>query len=340
LAVVLGVTLLYGGLTSGTAFGSYNPAWDGTSELRDVSTASDGDARIVEEQSGYDVSDPSETVSFVLSPDTAYSEREMARIERFVRAGGTLVVAEDVGPHSDELLAGIGAETRFAGARLRDERFYVASPTMPVATNPANETATEGVGELALNHATAVVPGNATVLVNTSSYAYLDRNGNDALDGTDDVREYPVVTRERVGNGTVVAIGDPSVFINAMIDRRDNRQFARSLVEAHSVRLFDVSHVAGLPPLVAAQLFLRDSPLVQLTLGIGLVVVLTYVRVPKWVRRRVGGQSTSPLSGSGATDESSVVAWVEARRPDWDAERVRRVSEGISRQKRNRERDD
>jgi hypothetical protein len=342
LTVAIGAAVLFGGLTSGTVFGSYNPSWDGSTELRDIGTGTDGDTRIVRETSAYDVPDPSATVSFVLSPDSGYSEAEADRVEQFVRAGGTLVVAEDVGPHSDALLADISADARFDGARLRDERFYETSPTMPIATNPTNDRYTERVSALALNYGTAVRPGGARILVNTSSYAYLDRNDNGVLDARDSLREYPVVTRERVGNGTVVAIGDPSVFINAMIDRRDNRRFARNIVAAHRLRLLDVSHLAALPPLVSARFLLQESTVAQATAGLGLVLAVSYASVLGRVRRRFGGGSESDSTDDrdSLVDESSVVDWVSARRPDWDRERVWRVSEGISRQKRNRERDD
>jgi len=339
LAVAVGASVLFGGLTSETVFGSYNPAWDGSTELRDIATNTDGDVRIVGESGGYNVSTPSETVSFVLSPDSEYSEAEAASIERFVRQGGTLVVAEDVGPHSDELLADIGADARFDGARLRDERFYGASPAMPVATNPANGSYATGVNALALNHGTAVAPRNATILVNTSSYAYLDVNGNGALDDSETLREYPVVTREPLGEGSVVAVGDPSVFINAMIDRRDNRQFARNLVTAHHVRLFDVSHLSALPPLVAARFVLKESTVVQLTVGLGLVVAVSYASVFGRLRRRVGGDE-SAADRDPLVDGASVADWVSARRPEWDRQRVRRVSEEISRQKQNERKDD
>jgi hypothetical protein len=340
LAVAVGVSVLFGGLTSATVFGSYNPAWDGSTELRDLATNTDGDARIVREVGAYNVSTPRDTVSFVLSPDSTYSDAEATRIERFVRQGGTLVVAEDVGPHSNELLADIGADARFAGTRLRDERFYETSPAMPVATNPANGSYAAGVSALALNHGTAVASRNASILVNSSSYAYLDRNGNGGLDDSETLREYPVVTRERLGEGSVVAVGDPSLFINAMIDRRDNRQFARNIVTAHRVRLFDVSHLSALPPLVAAQLSLQESLVVQLTVGLGLVLTVSYVGLLVRVRQEFGRGRESPADRDPLVDDASVVDWVSARRPEWNRERVRRVSEEISRQKQNGGKDD
>jgi len=339
LAVAIGVTVLFGGLTSATAFGTYNSGWDGVSELRAVASNADSETMVVRNTTAYDTVQAESAVSFVLSPDSRYSDAEATRVEWFVRRGGTLVVAEDVGTHSDPLLERIGADARFAAARLRDERNQANSPTMPIARNSTGNGYAAGVDALALNHGTAVKPGNATVLVNSSSYAYLDGNGNDRLDASETLRQYPVVTRERHGEGEVIAVGDPSLFINTMLDRQDNRAFASNLVSTHRVSLFDVSHLSTLPPLVAAQFALRDSPGLQIGLGLALVVAVTYAGLVPRLRERVRSRGRMDDAFEPVDDES-VAAWIRAQRPEWDRERARRVSEEITLQKQNRRKND
>ncbi|WP_459191546.1 DUF4350 domain-containing protein [Halosimplex sp. J119] len=340
LAVVLAITLLYGGLTSTTAFGAYNSAWDGASELRDIPGEWGGETTLIRNTSNYADHPPNGSVSFVLSPDDQYDTREARRVESFVRAGGTLVVAEDFGPESNALLADIGAQARFDGDLLRDEHHYDVTPPLPLAPNLTDHPYTAGADRLTLNRGTPVEPGNATALATTTNYSYIDVNRNGELDESETMQQYPVVTIEQLGDGEVVAVGDPSLFINAMLERPGNRQFARNLLAAHGTRLVDTSHLDSLPPLVRAQFVLRDSPLLQTAVGLSLVVIVVYLTqvtslasaIRQWIAP--GGPANeldrTTLAGeSEYTDRSALERWIRERHPDWDPERVRTVTDSV-----------
>lgn len=345
LAVVLTVTLLYGGLTSTTAFGAYNSAWDGAADLRALSDDGNGETVLLQNTSTYADHDPNSSVSIVLSPDETYSSRDAKRIEAFVREGGTLVVAEDFGAESNALLAAIGAQARFDGRLLRDERAHDTAPTLPIASNLSAHAYTEDIDRLTLNRGTPVESNDTTVLATTTNYSYADTNVNGELDDAETMRQYPVATIEDLGAGEVVAVGDPSLFINAMLERPGNRQFTRNILAAHDTRLIDVSHLDALPPLVRAQFALRDSPLLQIAGGLALVVLVVYLReltsVARTFRRRLLPSSADPLDadrpedvspggGSGTpADRSAVERWVRERHPDWGTERVQRVTDRV-----------
>lgn len=344
LTLFVGVTLLVGGVSSTTVFGAYNPAWDGVSELRSVADSEEAETVVLQDTSRYDSTNESSTLSIVLSPGSNYTSREGARVERFVRNGGTLVVAEDVGSASNPLLEEVGADARVPGSLLRDERFNDDSPELPVANNVTNHTYTAGVERLTLNRGTSVEPNGAEVLINSSSYAYLDKNANGELDESEALEQRPVVTVESVGQGSVVVLGDPSIFINVMLDRPDNRPFARNLVGSHQTIVFDVSHVAALPPLIGGQLLLQRTPAVQLALGLTLVVLVSFwgwpvvavERVREWV-----GSPALPRDGrESSPDRATVRQFVQTRYPEWDDERVQRVTEGIIRKQQKDQSDD
>ncbi len=146
---------------------------------------------------------------------------------------------------------------------------------MPVATGVENHSLTDGVDRLTLNYATAIEPGteNATVLATTSDLAYLTPE-DDRLEPGDRLGTHPVATVEHVGRGRVVAVGDPSLVINAMLDRPDNGRFVRELYADSDRVLLDVSHAADLPPLTAAVLTIRDARPLQVLLGVGGVVAI------------------------------------------------------------------
>jgi hypothetical protein len=341
-AAVTLVVLLVAASTSATAFGIYNPAWDGAAELRDAAESTGATSTIARETTAYDSVAPNETVSFVLSPNREYTAAERQRIETFVRGGGTLVVAGDYGPQANALLRGLGSEARLDGRPVRDEEFYYRSPAMPVARNVTNHSTVADVPRLTLNHGTAVTPGNASVLVRTSGYAYLDADRNGQLDASDPVASHPVATTERLGRGTLVVVGDPSVFINAMLDRPGNRAFVRALVASRSHVMLDYSHTAGLPPLMSVVLLVRETPLLQFLCGaVGTLAVYATLRrdalttlrneaaaaLPNWATATLGDKTTGD-----STDRSSVAVtdgelsdYLRERYPDWDDERVRRV---------------
>ncbi|WP_159900181.1 DUF4350 domain-containing protein [Salinirussus salinus] len=344
LASLVALTLVLAGLFSTAAFGAYNPNWDGTSDLRALADDRAGDTVIARDVGAYGDTEPDETVAFVLSPTEAYTANETNRLRTFADRGGTLVVAGDFGSHENPLLAGLGVETRLNGTLVRDERFYYRSPALPTATNvSANHTLASGVEQVTLNYGTVLEPGpNATVLVGTSAFAYLDTNASGELEDNETVASYPVVAVEAVGEGRVVVVSDPSVFLNAMLERPGNRAFATNFVDGPSTVLFDLSHTTGVPPLAAAVLILRESPLALAATGSVAVVGLAlwgrgrtaWVTAP--VRRRLAvDRGDDRDTGTEALDTEEVVDAVKRQHPDWDPDRVERVAQEINRRRQN-----
>ncbi|OAQ54157.1 hypothetical protein HTG_01090 [Natrinema mahii] len=336
LAVTVVVALGTAAATSSTAFGPYNPSWDGSSDFRqDVETDSTVERHLVRDTAQYDRVPANDTVAFVIAPDERYDGADAERVREFVADGGTLVVLENFGDSGNALLSTVGAEARADGQLLRDERNHFRGPTMPVATNVTDHRSTTGVDQLTLNYATAVEPGNATVLVGTSEFAYLGPE-DDALDEQDELRSYPVATVENVSEGRVVVVGDPSISINAMYDEPDNTAFVRGLYADADHVIIDRSHDAAVPPLTATLLTIRNSPLLQLlvgALGIGLVGLLSrsrtrslpvavHSRLPMQSQRSADRDSTSGVPGLSDTERAE---YLRRRYPEWDEERVQHV---------------
>ena len=192
--------------------------------------------------------------------------------------------------------------------------------------------------QVTLNYATAIEPGEATVLVRTSEYGYLGE-ADDELDDDDELAAYPVATVEAVGDGQVVAVGDPSVPINAMIDQPDNAAFVAGLYAEQTTVAFDLSHVDAVPPLTAAVLTLQASPVGQALLGllvIGGSALLVDTRGAS-IRRRLRSRAKRRLEG--ATEDGAAprlsreerLAVLRDRHPDWDEDRLERVIGGFNR---------
>jgi len=329
LALLTGSALLVAGSVSGTAFSTYNPAWDGTSELRSEARTIGTEVAVVRNTSEYRSLEGSGTVVFVLAPEEAYAAEEAAAVREFAAAGGTVVVTGDFGPATDRLLAEMGVTARLEGGPVRDEDQYTHGPAFPLATNVTAHPYTRGVDRLALNHGTTLRLESATQLVGTSSFAYLDSNRNEQLDGAETLRASPVVAVEPVGDGQVVVASDPDLFINAMLDEADNRQFARNVLGAHDRAAIDVSHAGGLPPVAWVVIAIRGSPVAQVVGGLGVVLaVVGRHRLAGGVRTvadRLGPDRADPPAAS----HDELVASLREQYPDWDEARLRRVTQTL-----------
>lgn len=332
LVLVLCVAVVWAASTSAAAFGAYNPAWDGSSEARAFAASTGAEPVTITSVDQYGAVDPSTTTAIVLAPERPYEPAALDRIRGFVRGGGTLVVASDFGREGNRLLTGLNATTRIDGRLLRDDRRYSRSSAMPLANSVTTHRFTRNVSVVALNHASVVTRTNesgVTVLVRSSAFGYLDTNRNGRVDNAESLGRYPVATVESVGDGTVVVISDPSVFINAMFDRGDNRAFARALVGPSSTVLFDYSHSGGLPPLTYAMLVLRRSPLMTIALTGVVVGVLALVargdRGP-----RISGGRDGPSVPPVALTEGEIVAFLEQRHPEWEPDRRERIADRIT----------
>lgn len=345
LTLTVGVAIVVAASTSGAAFGLYNPAWDGTSALRSVADDAGAETTVARDTSTYAVGPANDSVAVVLAPETHYAADDAGRVRSFVESGGTLVVADDVSPRANALLSDVGADARLDGRRLRDEQHYYRGPALPVAGDVAAHEFTPGVDALTLNHGTAVEANGATPIVNTSGVAYLDGNGNDALDDDEPIGPFPVVTVEAVGDGRVVVVGDPSALVNVMLDRPGNRAFATALFSAHDRVLLDASHAGNLPPGAYALLAVRDLAWLQLL--VGLVAVGAVALWARWPSIRDGRGRLAPVErvatriqyrastpqdrdepGPGA---EALAAHLRRRHPEWEPERIERVVDQVVR---------
>lgn len=347
LTVALVAVVVASAVGTGVAFSPANTGWEGTSGLSRVADDAGAATGTIVAADGYDRLDPAGTTVVVLAPTRGYDPDDVDRVRTFVADGGTLLVAEDFGPHANDLLAGVGATARVDGRLVRDERFSAESPALPVARDVRADRLTEGVDGLTLNYGSVVRPGEATALVSTSPFAYLDADRDGLLDDGEPLDAYAVVTAEPVGAGRVIVVSDPSVFVNAMQERSGNRQLVWNLAGDTDRFLVDVTHAESVAPLSAALAALQRDPALQLAvLGAGVALVAAWLVVPslasavrvaqrRWRARRHGAPSSpgsGSESGSRSPDGLSPTAArqrVSAAHPDWDPERVDRVVEAF-----------
>ncbi len=349
LLVVLNLALVGAVVTSDAPYGPYNGAWDGTSELR-TSLAGDADLTLAHSTTQYgEVS--GDAVAIVVAPQESYGATDTARLRQFVQRGGTLVVMSDDN-RTNRLLTELEVETRIDGRPLRDERENYRSPALPVATETTDHPYTDDIDGLTLNYGTALNVSTDSqrfgpawegqYLINTSGFAYIDRNRNETLDTSESLRERPVATLEPVGQGQVLVVSDASVATNAMLDRTGNERFIQNIAGAHDQVLLDYSHGHPLPPLVYALLLIRATPWAQFVLGLTAVAVVALwargvsVSIPEWLVGRDRDTPSPKISAS----QDDLTAFLAAEHPEWDEDRIERVTQAIIRRREQRGNDD
>jgi len=238
----------------------------------------------------------------------------------------------DTGENSaNALLADIGAETRIDAAQLRDVNHYDRSTAVPRATlttrlppteeararsaiSPSAVALVDGVNRLTLSRAsTLALPGEteprpvtnvsqtvrrtgATVLVRSSPFGYLDRDGDGRFDVSERFGAYPVVAVEPVGDGRVVAVSDTSLFTNGLLDD-GNAAFLRALGENRETTLLDYSAAPSPPPLAGTVAAVGSQTLLALLVAVAGLAVMGLWLVIRRRRASGGGSSGQGMAG-------------------------------------------
>ena len=289
LAVAVAIAFVVGGATSAVAFSPFNPGWEGLSELNDIADEAGIERETIATADAYDDLSGEGTVVMIIKPGP-YEENEVAAVADFLDRGGTVVIATRDPNTGGALLAGVGSDVAVDGAPLRDEIEYDPTPDFPRVTSVANESVAAEAEGMTLNHGTALtLSGTARPVANSSEFSYLNRTGEGVPPSQDALGARPVVAVDAVGNGTVIAVSDPSVFINAMLDREENRALATGIVTEGDRVVLDRS-TEDIPPLAHLLIVIRASPLVATGLVVGFIGILI-----AWERghlRRVAERST------------------------------------------------
>jgi len=285
LAVVLAALScipLYLHLTTSTAeFSRYNTQWNGTSLFF-------GD---LEERGAVMVTDLAGIPSYpdsrllLLAPDRAFSAGDLGAIRSYVTGGNTLLLADDTGT-GNQVLEGIGARTRILPGNLSSLDFYLwdtqsgrYQPSSVIASVTREDLLTSKVEVILLNKPAAVEGGE--VLAETSLMSWMDTNGDRRINPDEPLGTYSVFARERVGDGTLYVLSDPSIFTNGMVQLpglENNTLFLEHVKDA-PVLLVDQSHsrtgeAGGLIPLLAAA---RSTKVMELLMVAIVSILIAYL---------------------------------------------------------------
>ncbi len=193
-------------------------------------------------------------------PSLPYEEESLAEIQEFVALGGRLLLLDDRG-QGNSLLEYLGLEARFSGIPLLDPLFCYRNQQLPKITDFAPEIEREGVEVVVFNHATVLTDvAESDVIAWSSAASFLDFDENDEWSPAEEKGLFPVAAKYHVGRGTVILVSDPSIIINSMIRRDDNRAFVNYLIGPETGQgdlLIDRQHL-GKDPREASRLGLAN----------------------------------------------------------------------------------
>ena len=231
-------------ITSNSDFSVYNPGWNGCSDLA-VRTNEIGkftpnlrlvNGRSIEvtqkELTSYSLY-PNSTSLMILGPEESFSKAEVEYVHDFIEGGGILVLSDDFG-QANSLLQGLNTSSKFYGEPVLDLSFE-KKPDFGVAYEVQDHKLTMNVSLVLLNKPTGIIPDeNSTSLLNTSKASWIDRNDNGIHNPGERKGHVPLLTIEDYGEGKLILVSDPSIFINSMREELDNDILTNNILDYSS----------------------------------------------------------------------------------------------------------
>ncbi|MEN6513273.1 DUF4350 domain-containing protein [Methanoculleus sp.] len=240
---VLLLLLLAGGAvfahvtTTPEEYSRYNTGWNGTSgfageEVRDLRDLDPGMALLI------------------LAPDQPFTLEEVGHLRAFLDDGGRVIIADEEGA-ANGLLTELGSTMRVRPGNLASLERGHADPGLFLARVVGNDTLFSGVETIRVNRPAAVEGGEP--LLETSILTWEDADGDGRITGSETFEAAVVCAKE----GNLTVLGDPSLFINAML--AENPQF----IENTRPVLLDGTHsrTGTANQIINTRLWIQETPL-------------------------------------------------------------------------------
>jgi len=220
-----------------------NPFWNGLKTLKNTANMTEITSITQLKQ----IITPEKTAILILGPEKPFTPQETQTIKEILEKGATVLVADDFG-QANTLLEQLEIPCKFTQHLLVDPVFYYKNRKLPKIFHIKNTTWTKNVEELTLNYATTlnITSTEIKILANSSEYSYLDINMNDQWDPEEPKGSQPILAQTNIGEGNLILLSDPSIFINSMISKSNNTQLLKNIVKGKTVYL-DLSHYKTTP---------------------------------------------------------------------------------------------
>lgn len=299
-------------------FGSYNPDWNGGMQIRKL--VSENHQVIVMQVRGDLASYVSNKTAFViLGPRGNFSENDTDIIKKFTETGGLLILADDFGS-GNELLNRFTTSVSFSNMLLKDDISFWKNFTFPIAS-----TDIRNVSNITMNYPTSLVITDESVKVlSTSRFGMLSKNESERGQSG----SYPLIAQFSYGKGEIVAIADPSIFINSMLQMEENKRLLEELVGNRTTVIFD--ETGRMPPVLSFNYLIKTNPYFQYIFA-GIIISLAYIYINK-SKISIFGKKNTNIQGYNEMDEKYIISDI-LKRNKWSEQKLMLF---ITRQKRGK----
>lgn len=217
-------------------FSRYNTGWNGTSQFFSN----------LDRHRTAEISDPAQlsgykngTILLIIAPYRIPADQEIDRYSAFIERGNTLVLVDDFGT-GNAILEKLSSRIAILPGNLSSLDREYADPYSIVVYRSRDDPLIKDSPSLLLNRAAPLSGGDP--LMKTSVLSWIDRNGDGRINSQEVLGSFPVLASEQRGEGRIVVLSDPSIFINAMQDPGEkwgNRQLIQQFTGQQEPLLID-----------------------------------------------------------------------------------------------------
>ena len=207
-------------------FNPSNPYWNGLTEFSRAVNVSTVDAAAYRP-------DPKGTVLFVMGPSLNITEDRVEAWRKYVEDGGVLVLMDETGAvnYALELL---GLQVRVKGHVMLDAVFYHNGWRIPKIMDFRGGALTGNLSEIIMDVPSILNfvgdSGGFRVLAYSSSFSFLDLDGDGEPSSGEPVGPFPVAAEIQYGEGRIMLFSDSSLFINGVIGLGGNLQLLKNIL--------------------------------------------------------------------------------------------------------------
>lgn len=291
-----------------------NPFWNGLKTLKAITNAT----YITSTTQLKQIIDPKRTAILILGPEKPFTPQETQTIKKLLEKGATILIADDFG-QANTLLEQLEIQCKFTQHLLVDPVFYYKNRKLPKIFHIKNTTWTKNVEELTLNYAATLNITNTEikVLASSSEYSYLDINMNGQWDPGEPKGSQPILAQTSIGEGNLILLSDPSIFINSMISKSDNTQLLKNIVKGKTVHL-DLSHYKPTP-------HTKIKTAMQITLNFIYVPEVKYTLIAATTTITI--YTTRKTKEKEKKEEADEIEEILKKHPNWDRKILEKLRE-------------
>ncbi|APV45130.1 hypothetical protein Dform_01811 [Dehalogenimonas formicexedens] len=217
----------------GGDFRSENPSWNG---LADTAAP----VGVTPVGSVAEIPEPFTGKGLIVVPYLELPPETLQQLGEFVNGGGVLILADDYG-FGNTILNYLDVGARFSNKTLLDPVVCYKNRFLPLIVRFDADPVTSGITEIVFNHPGVLIGlDEENIVAWSSSLSFVDDNGNGEWNAGEVFGPHPVIARLGYGDGQLILLSDPSVFINSSQSLGDNAQLLQNIAGLTENGLFFV----------------------------------------------------------------------------------------------------